>query len=66
MSHCRYMVADGDRRNHDCSLARGGLPQARSVALPFFGVEPAILREDGTECEVNEGGYLVMRNPGLA
>ena len=25
-----------------------------SVAFPFFGVDPAILREDGTECEVNE------------
>jgi acetyl-CoA synthetase len=34
-----------------------------SAALPFFGVEPAILREDGTESEVNEGGYLVIRRP---
>ena len=34
-----------------------------SVALPFFGIDPAILREDGTECEVNEDGYLVMRRP---
>jgi acetyl-CoA synthetase len=34
-----------------------------SVGLPFFGVEPAILREDGTECEVNEGGYLGVRKP---
>lgn len=34
-----------------------------SAALPFFGAEPAILREDGTECEVNEGGYLVMKRP---
>ncbi len=34
-----------------------------SVTLPFFGVEPVILREDGTECEVDEGGYLVLRRP---
>ena len=34
-----------------------------SAALPFFGVEPTILREDGSECEVNEGGYLVIRRP---
>ncbi|HSB06633.1 MAG TPA: acetate--CoA ligase [Thermodesulfobacteriota bacterium] len=38
-----------------------------SAALPFFGADPAILREDGSECEVNEGGYLVMRRawPGM-
>lgn len=34
-----------------------------SASLPFFGVEPTILREDGTECEVNEGGYLVIKKP---
>ena len=34
-----------------------------SVALPFFGIEPAVLREDGTECEANEDGYLVMKRP---
>jgi acetyl-CoA synthetase len=30
---------------------------------PFFGIEPAILREDGTEADVNEGGYLVIKRP---
>jgi len=34
-----------------------------SASRPFFGVEPAILREDGSECDVNEGGYLVMKRP---
>jgi acetyl-CoA synthetase len=34
-----------------------------SAALPFFGVDPVILREDGTEAEVNEGGYLCIRKP---
>ena len=34
-----------------------------SATLPFFGAEPVILREDGTECEVNEGGYLVLKRP---
>jgi acetyl-CoA synthetase len=34
-----------------------------STALPFFGADPAILREDGSECELNEGGYLVLRKP---
>jgi acetyl-CoA synthetase len=34
-----------------------------SATLPFFGVESAVFREDGTECEVNEGGYLVIKKP---
>ncbi|HPQ68216.1 MAG TPA: acetate--CoA ligase [bacterium] len=32
-----------------------------SATVPFFGVKPSIIREDGSECEVNEGGYLVIR-----
>ena len=34
-----------------------------SASRPFFGVEPAILREDGSECGVNEGGYLTIKRP---
>jgi acetyl-CoA synthetase len=34
-----------------------------SAALPFFGVDPVIVREDGTEVEENEGGYLCIRKP---
>ncbi len=34
-----------------------------SAGMPFFGVEPAILREDGSNVKVNEGGYLVMKRP---
>ncbi|MFC1693287.1 acetate--CoA ligase [Candidatus Latescibacterota bacterium] len=34
-----------------------------SASRPFFGVEPAVFREDGTECNVNEGGYLVIKRP---
>ncbi len=42
----------------------GAIPlKPGSATLPFFGVEPAILREDGTECEVDEGGYLVIKRP---
>lgn len=33
------------------------------ASRPFFGVEPIILREDGTECSRNEGGYLCMKKP---
>ncbi|HUT54923.1 MAG TPA: acetate--CoA ligase [bacterium] len=34
-----------------------------SASKPFFGVECKVLREDGTECEKNEGGFLVMMDP---
>ncbi len=34
-----------------------------SPTLPFPGVVPKILREDGTECDVDEVGFLVIANP---
>ncbi len=34
-----------------------------SVALPFFGVVPKILRNDGTEADADEGGNLVLTRP---
>ena len=34
-----------------------------SATLPFPGIEPAIVREDGTPVGVNEGGYLVIKRP---
>ncbi len=34
-----------------------------SASRPFFGVEPAILREDGSECDAHEGGKLCIRKP---
>ncbi|NQT88330.1 AMP-binding protein, partial [bacterium] len=34
-----------------------------SASRPFFGVEPIILREDGSECGVNEGGKLCIKKP---
>ena len=34
-----------------------------SATVPFPGVEPAILREDGSVADVNEGGYLVIKKP---
>lgn len=33
------------------------------ATVPFFGVEPQVIREDGTPCDVNEGGYLVIKRP---
>ena len=38
-----------------------------SVTLPFFGVLPRVVKADGTECDVNEGGYLIIEQawPGM-
>jgi len=34
-----------------------------SATVPFPGIVPEILREDGSPCDVNEGGYLVIKKP---
>ena len=34
-----------------------------SASRPFFGVEPVVLRDDGTECNPNEGGKLCIKKP---
>jgi acetyl-CoA synthetase len=34
-----------------------------SCTLPFFGIEPAVMKEDGTPAGPNEGGYLVIKKP---
>ena len=34
-----------------------------SVSKPFFGVEPVILKDNGSECKPNEGGSLCIKKP---
>ena len=34
-----------------------------SASRPFFGVDPVVLRADGTEAEENEGGHLYISKP---
>jgi len=34
-----------------------------SACRPFFGIEPVVLREDGSECSPNEGGKLCIKKP---
>jgi acetyl-CoA synthetase len=42
----------------------GAIPtKPGSATMPFPGVDPVILREDGTEADVNEGGWLCIRKP---
>ena len=42
----------------------GAIPtKPGSATVPLPGIEPAVLREDGTPAGVNEGGYLVIKRP---
>jgi len=42
----------------------GAMPlKPGSVSFPFPGVVPAIYRQDGTEADVNESGFLVIKEP---
>ncbi|MDQ3036138.1 MAG: acetate--CoA ligase [Myxococcota bacterium] len=42
----------------------GAIPtKPGSCTVPFFGVVPKVLREDGTEAAPNEGGLLVIEKP---
>jgi acetyl-CoA synthetase len=34
-----------------------------SASRPFFGVDPVVLRDDGSPCGPNEGGKLCIRKP---
>jgi len=34
-----------------------------SASLPFPGIVPEVVRENGTKADVNEGGYLVIKRP---
>jgi len=34
-----------------------------SATVPFFGLKPKVIRQDGSEAGVNEGGYLVIEKP---
>lgn len=34
-----------------------------SASRPFFGVDPIVVRDDGTPCDRNEGGKLCIRKP---
>lgn len=42
----------------------GAIPtKPGSVSKPFFGVVPEVLREDGSEADINEAGMLVIKKP---
>tara|TARA_B100000315_G_scaffold260889_1_gene326886 strand:- start:2927 stop:4921 length:1995 start_codon:yes stop_codon:yes gene_type:complete len=42
----------------------GAIPtKPGSASKPFFGIQPEVLRQDGSKTEVNEGGHLVLTAP---
>ncbi|MFC2019661.1 acetate--CoA ligase [Chloroflexota bacterium] len=42
----------------------GAIPTKPGCAtVPFPGIEPQVLRQDGSPAAVNEGGYLVIKQP---
>jgi acetyl-CoA synthetase len=42
----------------------GAIPiKPASATFPFPGIDAAVLRENGTQADVNEGGYLVIKKP---
>jgi acetyl-CoA synthetase len=34
-----------------------------SCTIPFFGVDPAVVKKDGKPCGPNEGGFLIIKQP---
>jgi len=44
----------------------GAMPmKPGSAAMPFFGVDPVVVRQDGSEADVNEGGHLCIKKSWL-
>jgi acetyl-CoA synthetase len=42
----------------------GAIPmKPGSASMPFFGVDPIVVRQDGTECSANESGFLCIKKP---
>ena len=60
MPYCGYLVADRDRRHHDYAVTRCVPAKPGSATVPFFGVDAAVLSEEGKEVEA---GILSIRKP---
>ncbi len=42
----------------------GAIPtKPGSATVPFFGIEVDVVRKDGSTCDANEGGFLVVKRP---
>ncbi len=68
IGHSRCPIVDTWWQTETGGILINPLPGAHilkpgSANKAFFGVDPVILRDDGTECDVNEGGKLCIRKP---
>jgi len=66
--HSRCPIVDTWWQTETGGFAITPLPGAMtlkpgSANRPFFGVEPVVLREDGSEAELGEGGKLCIKKP---
>ena len=63
MPDCRYLVANRNGRYDADYLARWACRKAWSCWQAFFGIQPRVLKDDGTPASVDEGGSLVIEHP---
>ncbi|MGD1041809.1 MAG: acetate--CoA ligase [Sedimentisphaerales bacterium] len=68
IGHSKCPIVDTWWQTETGSILITPLPGAHTIkpgsaCKPFFGVDPVILRDDGSICAVNEGGKLCIRKP---
>ncbi len=68
IGHSKCPIVDTWWQTETGSILITPLPGAHTIkpgsaCKPFFGVDPVILRDDGSICSVNEGGKLCIRKP---
>ncbi len=68
IGHSKCPIVDTWWQTETGSILITPLPGAHTIkpgsaCKPFFGIDPVILRDDGSACSVNEGGKLCIRKP---
>ena len=68
IGHGRCPIVDTWWQTETGGILISALPGAHtlkpgSACRPFFGVDAVVLRDDGSECDPNEGGKLCIRRP---
>jgi acetyl-CoA synthetase len=68
IGHSKCPIVDTWWQTETGSILITPLPGAHTIkpgsaCKPFFGVDPVILRDDGSQCDINEGGKLCIRKP---
>jgi acetyl-CoA synthetase len=68
VGHSRCPIVDTWWQTETGGILIAPMPGAHTLkpgcaTRPFFGVDPVVLRDDGSECAPNEGGQLYIRRP---